>query len=320
MATWDSTAFCAEVRRRAAAPASSASAPGWQNSDLISMANGELPEVAKRLRRVRTGYFRVQEDQAFTSGVASYRFPTRTMHGVISMAQRLDAAGVLQPLAKWTEGDLSGRNPTTAGDPEAYVIRGNSLVLYPVPNTTAQSLRFTYPRRPNQLAAVSTIAVLSSITYPSDATKVTLNLTADASTYGITASTPVDLIRARVPFDSLLDSSTPYTVVAAAVGLQPGAAVVAALRADAASSGAGSLGGLYAGDYVCLAGTAPVFQMPTEAFYVLAQRVANMLMVEDPSALRTGERLLAALEADLYGGAEDRDDAEPDVVASDIWP
>jgi hypothetical protein len=60
--------------------------------------------------------------------------------------------------------------------------------------------------------------------------------------------------------------------------------------------------------------------MPTEAFYVLAQRVANRLLSEDPAALRDGLGLLQQLEEDLYGGAGDRDDAEPDSVSNTVWP
>lgn len=295
---WTATDFDTEVRGRAAAPVASSSAPGWEAPDLRRMANGELPEVAKRLRRVRTGYFRVQKDQAFTSGTAAYRFPTRAMHGVISLAQRLDENGDLHPLGKWTEADLSGRNPTLAGDPEAYIIRGNSLVFWPVPNTSAQSVRFTYPRRPNTLVAVSAVGTSNA------KTSTTITLTATAASLGITTSTPVDFIQANPPFDSLGDDKTPTVVSSSTLTFAAGV-----IPSDFA-----------VGDYVCLAGQAPVFQMPTEAFYVLAQRVANMLLIEDPAGLRRGEMLLKALEADLYGGAEDRDDAEPDVVSCGIWP
>lgn len=310
MASWDATAFDAEVRGRASAPVASSSAPGWEAADIRRFANGELQEVAKRLRRVRTGYFRVQKTQAFTAGKAAYRFPTRAMHGVISLAQRLDAAGILHPLSKWTEGDMAGRNPTMAGDPEAYIIRGNSLVLYPVPDSAAQSLRFTYPRQPSRLAAVSTAGVVAPDNVNGNG--LSLTMTATAASLGFTTSTPLDFLQSVPPYDSLADDATPTAVSNSS--LQFAAGVIPSEMLPVAYGGTGE------SYFVCPAGTAPVFQLPTEAFYVLAQRVANMMLMEDPAARRRGEDLLKALEADLYGGAEDRDDAEADVVSSGLWP
>lgn len=321
MAVLDSTEFVAEVRRRAAAPVSSTYAPGWTDADMLMYANGVIPGIQDKLRRVRTNYFTTQKDVAFVSGTASYRIPTRAQHGLIALAQRLGTDGALHKLDKWFERDLAGRNPSDAGTPTNYLWRSNSLVLWPIPDNSSDSLRVTYHRRVSKLVAASVAPAISSVSFISDVTKITLNLAADASTYGITTSTPVDLIRARMPFDSLLEDSTPYAVAGPAVGLQPGAAAVAALKADGAGGLGvpGSLNGLYAGDYICQAGQAPVIQMPEQAFYVVAQAVACMLLQEDKVALPPAQRLLAMLEADLYVGAEDRDDAEADSVANEVF-
>lgn len=321
MALLDSTELLAEIRGRAAAPVSSSSAPGWRDADLLRFANGIIPGVADKLRRVRTNYFTAQKDVPFVSGQASYRIPTRAQHGLIALVQRLTSTGELKHLEKWTERDLANRNPTQAGVPVAYLWRSNSLVVWPVPDSTSESLRFTYHRRPNKLVVTTAAPAISSLSFPGDTTKITLNLAADASTYGFTTSTPVDLIRARIPFDSLLDDSTPYAVAGSAVGLAPGVAVVAALRADSdgGTGVAGSQNGLYAGDYVCLAGQSPVLQMPEQAFYVVAQAVACQLLAEDPPALGPASRLLELLEMDLYGGANDRDDAEPDHASNSAF-
>lgn len=321
MAALDSTELLAEIRRRAAAPVSSAFAPGWTDADCLMYANGVIPGIQDKLRRVRTSYFTTQKTVPFVSGQAAYRIPTRAQHGMIALAQRLTVTGELKHLTKWSERDMADRNPTTTGTPTNYLWRSNSLVLWPVPDNASESIRFTYHRRVSKVVGTAAAPAIASLSFPADATKITINLSADASTYGITTATPVDLIRGRLPFDSLLEDSTPYAVSGSAVGLQPGAAAVMALLAGGAGGSGvpGSLDGLYAGDYICQAGQAPVLQMPEQAFYVVAQAVACMLLSEDPVALPPAQRLLAVLEADLYGGANDRDDAEPDSAACDTW-
>jgi NADPH-dependent ferric siderophore reductase len=59
--------------------------------------------------------------------------------------------------------------------------------------------------------------------------------------------------------------------------------------------------------------------MPEQAFYVVAQAVACALLSEDAAALPAATRVLAMLEADLYGGANDRDDGEPDAAANESF-
>lgn len=298
MASWDSTELLAEIRRRAAAPVSSSSAPGWTDADLLMYSNGEVPGIADKLRRVRTNYFTAQKDQLFTSGTASYRIPTRAQHGLIALLQRLTTTGDLKHLQKWRETDLANRNPTQTGTPSNYLWRGNSVVLWPVPDNSSESLRFTFHRRVSKLvaASTSTVGVVSSKT----ATQVTLTATKPTT---FTTSAPLDFIQASPPFDSLGDDATPTgasgTLLTFAAGVIPSA--------------------LAAGDYVCLAGEAPVLQMPVQAFYVVAQAVACQLLSEDSVALVSAQRLLALLETDLYGGANDRDDAEPDSAANESF-
>jgi hypothetical protein len=302
VATYDTTALLAEIRRRAAAPVSSSSAPGFQDADLLAFANGIIPGIQDKLRRVRTNYFATQKDVPFVSGTASYRIPTRAQHGVVSLAQRLTSTGEIKHLTKWTERDMDGRNPTTAGTPTNYLWRSNSLVLWPVPDNSAESLRFTYHRRVNKLVLPSVCGVVTgSLVNVSNQATITVGV--NYSTLSITTSTPVDVIQANAPFDSLVDDVTPIQIAS-----------------NAALFAAGAVSTLPAvGDYVCLAGQAPVIQMPEQAFYVVAQAVACALLSEDAAALPAATRVLAMLEADLYGGANDRDDGEPDAAANESF-
>lgn len=299
MAYWRTTELLAEIRSRAQAPVSSSSAPGWQDADLLRMANAELPAVCKRLRTVRQGYFNTQRDTAFTAGTASYRVPTRAMHGNVSLVQRVDPQGVVHHLDRLTESEMAGRSSTLTGVPSAFLFRSNSVVFWPIPDAsaTAQSMRWLYPRRPNQLIAVASAGVSTT------AGATTIVLTATVASLGFTTSTPLDFIQANAPWDSLGDDKTPTGATASTLTFASG--VIPST--------------FVAGDYVCLAGQAPVLQLPVEAYAVVAQLVANRLMREDPQALKDGLLTLKEAEADLYAGAIDRDDEEPASVACEVW-
>jgi len=318
---YDTTALLASIRRRARA--TNSAAPGFADSDLLAIANEVLlsevtPEVVSR----RASFFRQTIDTTLTVGTSIYSFNTRTIGAVVANFFRVSATDhSVHPLVEWDEEDLTERDPTAQGTPQAFIIQNGQIRLYPVPDT-ADVLRQVLLRRPNRLAAVASTAAISSITYPADATKVTINLGADASTFGFTTSTPLDIVSARAPFGPLLDDSTPYSIASTAVGLQPGATVVAALRADAASSGSGSLAGLYAGDYLCLAGQSPVIQLPPEFFPVVAQRAACELLRpgRDRDVYRDAVEALKELEEKVYGVVVDRVENQPGYLTGGDWP
>lgn len=303
MATWDTEALLTEIRDRSLAPASSTSAPGWEDADLLRRTHGYVRELAERLRRVRTGAFRTTKDTTFTSGTASYRIPTRAMNGLVALVRRIDSTGAVCGLDKWDESDLDDKVPTTTGTPTAFLFRGNSVVLYPTPDNSSESVRMTYYRRPNKLVASNLagsgdVGVVSS----KSATQVVLTSSAPSS-FGAGTPVALDFIQASPPFDSLGDDATPSSISSAtltfAAGVIPSALAV--------------------GDYVCVAHAAPVLQMPVEAFYVLAQMVANELQASDPVRLQEGQRVLTSLLADLSGAATDRDDAEPAHLSNRTW-
>lgn len=294
---WTTTELLAEARSRALAPVSSSSAPGWQDSDLLRMANAEVPVLAKNLRLKKAGMFNVKKDTAFTVGTASYRVHTRALHGAAAVVQLVDSNGAVTGLEKWTEADLEGVNPTTAGTPYAYLWRGNSLVFYPTPDSTSYLYRLVYPRRPNQLILPASAGLVTG----SLATTVTI--TVNFSTLNITTSTPVDVIQGNAPWDSLSDSATPSNILNNAILF----------------TSAEFPTGVATGDYICLAGQSPVLQMPAEAFYVLAHRVAMKMAQGDAALLRDLTRELPALEADLYGGLADRDSDKSEHVANRVW-
>jgi hypothetical protein len=295
VANWDATALLVSIARRCRRPTSGAT--GWTDADIYPVINEELPPLAAELMRVRSSFFKTVADTTLTAGTASYRFNTRTIAGTVSMVSLVDSGGVVRDLTEWAEEDLIGKDPTDAGTPIAYVVRGNSVVLYPVPDA-ALTLRQVYYRRPNRVVSTATTSVL---TITSIASAPTYAGTKPAS---ITTSTPCDVIKYLPHFDSLQDDVTPASVVAG-TSVTFSAAVT----------------GIAVGDYICLAGESPMVQLPVEAWSVLAQRCANHLMRGgvDRTALDDGKEELVRLEAMLFGAAQDRVHEEPELLEAPSW-
>jgi hypothetical protein len=293
VANFDATALLVSIGRRCRRPNSNAT--GWADSDLLLVVNEELPPLAAELMRVRSSFFKTVADTTLTAGTASYRLNTRTIAGTVSMVSLVDSGGVVRDLTEWGEEDLIGKDPTDAGTPIAYVVRGNSVVLYPVPDA-ALTLRQVYYRRPNRVVATTAVMAITSV--------------ASAPTYAgskpstITSSTPCDIIKYQPHFDSLLDDVTPSSV---AIGTSV--------------TFSSSITGVVVGDYVCLAGESPMVQLPVEAWTVLSQRCANHLMRGgvDRVSLEDGQAELGRLESMLFGAAQDRVHEEPELLEAPSW-
>jgi hypothetical protein len=256
------------------------------------MANEELlSKLGPQLRRTREEFFVTKQDTTLTAGTATYGIPTRAMLGKVREVQLLDSDGAVIDLEEMALEEMRGRDPTDQDTPSAYTFQGNSVVLYPTPSA-ALTLRLWYMRRPNRLvsSATSTVGIVSSKT----STTVTMTAALPAT---FTTSQALDFIQANPHFDSLGDAATPSVVATPTLTFAAGVVPTS----------------LAAGDFVCVAGDAPVLQFPVEVFYVLSQRVANQLMRggTDAEALSEGEAELKSLESEVFGGAEERNEGEP---------
>lgn len=292
---WDTTALLASIRRRARS--TNSSAPGYADSDLLAMANEELAsKLAPEMAKLRRDWFEEVRDTTLTVGTATYPLWTRAMVG---SARHLGivSGGVFRDLSYLTPEAMDGKDPTNQASPTHYTIRGTDIVLYPTPNI-GDTLRVTYLRRLNRLIATSACLTVTSIT---GAGSNVYNGAAKPSS--ITTSTPVDYVKGTPFFDALAEDVTPTGTSGTSITL------------------ATSIPGQAVGDYVCLAGEAPVIQGPPEMLAILAQRVANALLRpgRDQAILAAGERELAALEAAVFGVADRRVESDVQTVGSSPW-
>lgn len=300
MATWDTTQLLAEIRDRAQAPSSSSTAPGWQDADLIRRANGELfPVLVPEVLRTHGEHLVTDYSVTMTVGSTSgYRLPPRAAFAKLRDVVRVDADNKTHDLVVLSLEELAGKDLDLSGTPSHYYIKRNKLYLWPVPKE-AETLRMSYFRRPNRIVAnnTATLGTVSSVS----TTTVTLTTTKPGS---FVLGARVDFIQATPPFDSLGDDVTLAGASASLLTFSVGV-----IPSD-----------LAVGDFVCLAGEAPVVQLPPEYFYELAERVARKLLrgVDGPGFEEIGQEL-GEVAATVASGTRKRNDGEEDIIVGNTF-
>lgn len=286
--------------------------PGYTDADLFLVANEVLlSEIAPELASRRASFFRKTLDQTLTVGVSTYPFNTRTIGSVVSNFFRVDAQdNSVHPLVEWDEEDLQERDPTKRGTPQAFIIEGSQIRLYPVPDR-ADTLRQVLLRRPNRLVAPGAAGVVTgAIINVSNQVSITIGV--NYSTLNITTSTPLDISRGTPPWRPVVDDVTPITVLA-------NTALFAAGAIPLLASGQPDV---TVGDYIGMAGESPFIQLPVEFFALLAQTVAVEVLSpsRDSQALQAAKDRLKALQDTVYGVTVDRVEGQPGYLFGGDWP
>jgi hypothetical protein len=190
------------------------------------------PEVMRH----HAGYYLTVEDTALVAGTARYRLPARTFGPLQSVVLVGADAAELGTLPQVNPQDTAAyaRGSSAA----AYYVDGDYLVLVPTPVDAGQSLRVRYYRRPNALCGLADARVIAST---------------GASSYVATAALPaewttgtlLDVVNAG-DASSVVDSAAPIASVSTPT--------IALGRAASAYA--------LPGDYLSIAETTPVVQLP----------------------------------------------------------
>lgn len=298
MSAYDTAALLAQVRRVTYAP--NASATGTADSDLLALATFEMHAgLVPRLRKVREEWFVTSSDTAIVSGTAAYAIPSRSVAGSLRDVWYVFSDGSTRPFARLDLTEASGM--PTSGAAAFFYTQGNSVIVSPAPNgSNLGSLRLFYEFRPNDLVATSAVGTISAINTSTGA--LTLTATAPAT---ITTSTRVDLIQGSPHFSTLAFDLLPTAVAGSTVTI-------------AAASLPSSLA---VGDYVCLAGQAPVAQLPYELHPVLVQRTAAKVLeaLGDEEKAQVAMVKAKELEEAAFVNLTPRVSGKPKRVANRAW-
>jgi len=289
MAEFDNAELLTDIRERGSIPSEDVR---FTDAKLLAAASLELRDaIAPLLVETQTERGVYLSDMAVTAGVAEYRLPSRALGARFKSVGWLQTGNTTYTRLRHLSADAYYLQSTTEQDnPVGFFLRDNVLVLVPTPNTVG-TLRVPYYLRPATLSAVSAAGVVTVVGAST--------LTVASVPGGFTSGAAYDVVRASPGFETLVNRVT--ATIAGSVLTFASPLPTAAPTAPAV------------GDYVCLAGTAPVAQCPVEVRGLLAVRAARRAMktADDGQAagmLDSDVQELTALARELLSP---RADAEP---------
>jgi hypothetical protein len=282
----DTTALVASVKRRASVPTTQATI---SSTDFLSLCDEEMQGYVVPLVVASRSEYMVTTVDQFIAGSTSFRVPTRAVGGKLRDVKFLNVAGAYAkcPQVAAEQLDLA---PSMS-----HYLEGNTLKLWNGNRPIDQSwpwLRLRYYTRPNALVYPTSAGVVLSV----NGAAITLSATPPA---GFVTGALFDVVRARPGFECLATDQA--GTVAGNVVTLPGAVTDIAV-----------------GDYVCLAGQAPVPQIPLELHPLLAQAVAVKCLqaVGDIEGQQAAITLLARMEKDAIDLIAQRVEGEPQKIVN----
>lgn len=155
------TDFLADVRREGMLPTTSAD--GTATADILAQAQYELESrLLPLILQVREEYLIVQKRIAITAGRSSYQIPRRAILGMVREVVLRKANGDLKPLVRIELETVRHMYPSAVtGEPEAFLVRGDYIQVFPVPSSTTGSLQVEFPCRPGRMAETASYPITS---------------------------------------------------------------------------------------------------------------------------------------------------------------
>lgn len=233
-------------------------------SDFIDIANEELQTyIVPAVVSTRQEYYVVNSDVTITSATNKYAIPYRAIGGKLRDIFLVQSDGSVIQLEHYEE-ERSPDGLTGSGDPYAFRIEGNYVVLYPTPSSS-RTLRFRYLQRPAKLAATSNASMGKLTAVNASTYQLTFSVSYGEPSFS-TAST-YDIISGTPNFTTLAADQ-----IATGWSRAAGPPVVWTLTAATYPTG------VAIGDWVSTPDLSPVVQCPVEFFPLLAQRTAGKVL------------------------------------------
>jgi len=254
---YTTTGLLAAIKRGAWLPDSSDEGP-FTDAELLSKADEATDEhILPALQGARTNHYVASDDLTPVANQSQYRIPPRAVGGVVRLVTWIDASGngVVMTWEGLDAKDVYGGARLAIGEPPAFTVMGDQLVLLPAPMANTGTLRvYGYPR-PNRLVPTSEAMQITGIDVGTGI------LTGNAPSAWTTGDT-FDLINALPTFQTLAYDLPPDAVTAStSVELDPTHLPAAPLELDE-------------DDWVALVNETPIPQIPPELHKALALFVA----------------------------------------------
>lgn len=235
------------LKRRGVIPASQVL---FDNDDLLAFADNIIETwVVPMLISVREDYFVTYSDYSITIDQAKYLIPERAVGRSVRDLKLVFSTGGARDLQKFSLEDehLFQQSAT----PQGYYMDADNIVLVPTPGVGGQSLRVFYERFPSRLTQTSNAGVATGST--------TSSITLQSVPTAITAGSVVDVIRGKAGHSCTHEDLTVQSINTTTLEFV----------ADSIDTTQTAVG-----DYVSLAQTTPVIQLPNECYSYLETMTA----------------------------------------------
>lgn len=225
------------------------------DTKLLNMATEELQAyICPLMDELNEEFFTTSVDTAIVANQAAYDMPARAASGALRVLKYVDSNGVeaRSPIPRIELPDIGRYASLSSNVPLGYYFTATQVTIVPTPSIASGSLRMFYSRRPGSLVTGAGTAVC---TVSSSTDTVLTCATVNATNFAVGAL--VDIIAASHPYkmrvmDGAITASNATTITIGSGGL--------------------TAAGVVAGDYVTLAQTSYVPQIPLEWHSLLELR------------------------------------------------
>lgn len=237
------------IERKSFAPANQST---FSTAEILAIADEETQSlILPAIMSVREEFFVTQSNIAITANQSAYDIPTRAIGLIVREVQLVNSSGSYRDIPRIEPEDVRG---SQTGSPSAFYMKGNSIVLYPTPSTTQDTLRVSYFIAPGSLVETSASAIVSAI---------------NTSTNVVTVAT--------IP--SAWVTGNVFDFISAKGGQEyKGTDLTSTLVSGADITFTSLPSSLAVGDYVSIADTSPLVQLPPNFRPVLAQAAAARIL------------------------------------------
>jgi hypothetical protein len=296
----------ADAKLRAFLPTSNTSTTSLSDSDILRLANDELwASMTPKIQAAVEEFFVVEYAVPISPPQVAFDVPARATGGQLRDVYLIPAGGNAfqrRKIPRFSPEQIQTfqANPqqlSSANGPAGFWMQGNQVVLWPF-TQTADTLILSTFFRPNQMVPVVNCNTITAINY---STGVVSFAAAVVPPYA--ANVLCDFVRAVPGFDPLIFdipivSVSGGTITFAANQLTPQQTRIAV------------------GDYVCVAGTAPVPQIPQTLHPLLAARTALRICraIGDRGNAEVLAQDVADMESTMYTVLSPRVESKSDVL------
>lgn len=289
MVDYTTDALIASVKRRITLPDAQNL---FTDTDIIAFLGDELSStVIPLIHSVQQEYWVYRTDVPLIQGQTNYTLPVRGVANGLRLLTLVDINGneiefpLLRP--ENTASTYNWLSPYSTSTLYGFTMEDDHVVMFPqqIVANPVMSVRFRYERQPSQLCATSDAAQITNIA----GSVVTVN----AVPSSWTTSTVVDLVKGTPAFAAKADDLAISAIDAGASQI-----TVTNLPSTAAI-----------GDWLSVAGTSPIPQIPFQMFPFLCQCTANLCMagMADTEPYKDGKAKETQMKEDILKLLQPRD-------------